>query len=335
MPAPALRAVVIGAGADVWPLHRQRARGDRRAWSRRSATAIGARPGRWRAQPGPAAAHSLGDLLGEPADLAVVLTTAEPACRARNRVPRGGPARARREAAGRRGGGRGRDDRDRRQAAAAARRRAAATHPRGGAGGAARCSPRASSARSSGSICLATWPRRSDYFEVAPWRAAKATSGGGLLLNQAQHDLDLICHLCGPPARVTARLRTALHPVEAEDTAAALLEWPGGALGALHVSSAEADELQRIEVTGTGGRLRLTYGHLEIWRTAPDFREHAADAEAIRSARPPSSSCLPCSVAAAAGTTRSTATSTTRSRDATSWSPRPPPPSPRWSSPMR
>ena len=230
---------------------------------------------RWRAQRGPGPRTRSADLLGEPADLAVVLTPqslhAEHAIaclEAGLHVLVEKPLAVAAAAA------------DAMIATAGRRRRLLAVVLQQRTRDEVREAQRLLAAGGLGEIqrvdLLATWPRRSDYFEAAPWRAAKATSGGGLLLNQAQHDLDLICHLCGPPARVTARLRTALHPVEAEDTAAALLEWPGGALGALHVSSAEADELQRIEVTGTGGRLRLTYGQLEVWRTAPDFREHAA-----------------------------------------------------------
>jgi predicted dehydrogenase len=269
-----VRAVVVGAGADVWPLHRSGLDAigavvaavhdsDSRA-TEAVAGATGAR-----------AAHSLGDLLGEPADLAVVLTPqslhAEHAIaclEAGMHVLVEKPLAVTAAAA------------DAMVATAGRLRRLLAVVLQQRTRAEVQEAHRLLAAGGLGEIqridLLATWPRRSDYFEVAPWRAARATSGGGLLLNQAQHDLDLICHLCGPPGRVTARLRTAVHPVAAEDTAAALLEWPGGALGALHVSSAEADELQRIEVTGTGGRLRLTYGQLEIWRTVPDYREHAA-----------------------------------------------------------
>ncbi len=269
-----LRAVVIGAGADVWPLHRSGLEAigaviaavcdrDRRT-TQALARATGAR-----------AAHSLEDLLGEPADLAVVLTPQSlHAVHAIACLEAGLHVLVEKPLAV------AAADADDMIATAGRRRRLLAVVLQQRTRDEVREAKRLLAAGELGEIqrvdLLATWPRRSDYFELAPWRAAKATSGGGLLLNQAQHDLDLICHLCGSPGRVTARLRTALHPVEAEDTAAALLEWPDGALGALHVSSAEADELQRIEVTGTGGRLRLTYGRLEVWRTAPDFREHAA-----------------------------------------------------------
>lgn len=127
---------------------------------------------------------------------------------------------------------------------------------------------------------LAAWPRRSNYFEPGGWRGTWRGEGGGVLVNQAHHELDLLVHLVGPPAAVMARTSTQLHPIEAEDTAAALLEWPGRALGAVHVSTAEVDVPQRVEVTATGGRLCLTRGRLVVRRSPVDVRDFArADAD--------------------------------------------------------
>jgi len=123
---------------------------------------------------------------------------------------------------------------------------------------------------------LATWPRRSSYFRTAPWRATWAGEGGGILINQGQHDLDLLCWLAGPPAAVFARTSSAMHGREVEDTATALLVWPGGATGTVRLSTAEHDERQRIEATCTGGRLRLTPCRLELRRDEVDFRHYAA-----------------------------------------------------------
>jgi predicted dehydrogenase len=123
---------------------------------------------------------------------------------------------------------------------------------------------------------LATWPRRKTYFEVAPWRGSWRGEGGGVLVNQGQHDLDLLCHLVGSPARVAGWTRTRVHRIEAEDSAQAMLEWQGGAIGSIHLSTAEVDLGQRIELTGTGGRLRLLPGKLELTSNGVDFRDFAA-----------------------------------------------------------
>ena len=123
---------------------------------------------------------------------------------------------------------------------------------------------------------LATWPRRHTYFRTAPWRGTWRGEGGGVLVNQGQHDLDLLCHLAGPPAVVVGWARTRRHPVETEDTVQAMLEWPGGAFGSIHLSTAEMDEAQRIELTGSRGRLRLLRGRLEVASLRGDFGEYAA-----------------------------------------------------------
>jgi predicted dehydrogenase len=123
---------------------------------------------------------------------------------------------------------------------------------------------------------LATWPRRSSYFRTAPWRATWAGEGGGIVLNQGQHDLDLVCWLAGPPAAVFAKTSNATHRQEVEDTAIALLEWPGGATGTVRLSTAEHDQRQRMEATFTQGRLRLTPGRLELRRDEVDFGDYAA-----------------------------------------------------------
>jgi predicted dehydrogenase len=122
---------------------------------------------------------------------------------------------------------------------------------------------------------LGIWPRRTAYFATAPWRASWAGEGGGILINQGQHDLDALCFVAGPPATVRSVTRTAVHPIETEDTAAALLQWPGGALGSVHLSSAELDVAQRIEVTGTAGRLCVRPGRLDLLRNDMDFRDFA------------------------------------------------------------
>jgi predicted dehydrogenase len=123
---------------------------------------------------------------------------------------------------------------------------------------------------------LATWPRRRSYFEVSPWRGTWRGEGGGIMLNQGQHDLDLLCHLAGAPARVIGWAGHRIHHIETEDSAQAMLEWPGGATGGVHISTAEVDLPQRIELTGTGGRLRLTPDKLEAVANGVDFRDFAA-----------------------------------------------------------
>ena len=97
------------------------------------------------------------------------------------------------------------------------------------------------------------WPRTSTYYQGASWRATWRGEGGGILMNQAPHNLDLISYFLGLPERVVAWTRTRLHPIETEDTAQAMLEWADGTLGSLHVSTAEAGRPERLGNRGHGG----------------------------------------------------------------------------------
>jgi len=125
----------------------------------------------------------------------------------------------------------------------------------------------------------AIWTRTAAYYRSGGWRATWDGEGGGVLLNQAPHDLDLICHLVGMPSRVVAWTRNLLHTIETEDTAHAMLEWPGGALGALHTSTAQAGPQGGFEIVGTGGALQIRPGELAFQRFDTDLREFVVQSE--------------------------------------------------------
>ena len=92
-----------------------------------------------------------------------------------------------------------------------------------------------------GRLRLATthvhWWRDDAYYRAAPWRAAMA-GGGGSLMNQGVHNVDLLQWLCGPVAEVTAQYATLAHEIDAEDTTVATLRFADGALGLLSTSTA-------------------------------------------------------------------------------------------------
>jgi predicted dehydrogenase len=124
---------------------------------------------------------------------------------------------------------------------------------------------------------ITPWPRSAAYYGQASWRATWPGEGGGVLMNQAPHDLDLLCHLMGRPDAVVAWTRTILHKVEVEDTATALLRWDtphgNGATGYLHVSTAEAGQQDAIEIVGTGGILKIGVGTLAFEAYDQDVAE--------------------------------------------------------------
>lgn len=134
---------------------------------------------------------------------------------------------------------------------------------------------------------FAAWPRTARYYRVAPWRGTWRNEGGGVLMNQGPHNLDTLAYLLGLPARVVAWNRTRLHAIAAEDTAHALLEWSDGALGTLHLSTAEGGVMERLTVAGTRGALTLEPGSLRAETLARDIRDHIADDAADMYADPP------------------------------------------------
>jgi UDP-N-acetyl-2-amino-2-deoxyglucuronate dehydrogenase len=100
------------------------------------------------------------------------------------------------------------------------------------------------------------WYRPPEYYADSRWRGTRALDGGGVLMNQAIHTIDAMLWLCGPVARVSARVATRLHKIEVEDTAAALFEFASGGFGVFEASTAAFPGLpRRIEVTGTKGTL--------------------------------------------------------------------------------
>jgi len=126
----------------------------------------------------------------------------------------------------------------------------------------------------------AAWPRTARYFKAVPWRGTWLGEGGGVLMNQAPHQLDILCHLFDLPARVLAWTRTALHDIEAEDTVLAMMEWPSGMLGSFHVSTAEVGCAERLEIVGTGGSLQFAKdGALTYERLETDFRTFMAESD--------------------------------------------------------
>jgi predicted dehydrogenase len=125
------------------------------------------------------------------------------------------------------------------------------------------------------------WPRSYRYYSLANWRATWWGEGGGVLLNQAPHDLDLVCHLAGMPKRVISWNRTHLHQIEVEDTISSMLEWENGATGYLHISTAESGPKSDLEVVGTKGSLQIGSGQLNFHEFEADVHEYLRTTDEI------------------------------------------------------
>ena len=102
-------------------------------------------------------------------------------------------------------------------------------------------------------IYMKYW-RDPSYFTASPWRGTFAMDGGGALMNQGIHGIDIIHYLFGKPKLLGARVKTLVHNIETEDTAAALVEYPSGALGVIEASTSSNPGFNRkIEINGSRG----------------------------------------------------------------------------------
>jgi predicted dehydrogenase len=101
---------------------------------------------------------------------------------------------------------------------------------------------------------LVKWYRPPTYYSQSHWRGTWALDGGGALMNQGIHTVDLLLWLLGDVTRVYARAVTALHQIEAEDTVVATLEFASGAVGTLEATTAAFPGYdRRVEITGSKG----------------------------------------------------------------------------------
>ncbi len=128
-------------------------------------------------------------------------------------------------------------------------------------------------------LCVEPWYRTAFYYRTAPWRGSWAGEGGGVLMNQGPHPLDLLCHLVGSPARVTGWTRTRAHAIECEDSAQAMLEYPNGAPGYIYFSTVEAGLHRRTEIVGDRAAVELVEDRLTIHRFAPPLSQHRAESQ--------------------------------------------------------
>ena len=118
---------------------------------------------------------------------------------------------------------------------------------------------------------ITNWYRTQAYYDSGAWRATWAGEGGGVLMNQCPHQLDLWQWICGMPLEVTAFCEEGrFHDIEVEDNATVLVKFPGGADGAFITSTGEFPGTNRLELSGTLGKLVLEGGKLRWWRLHQD-----------------------------------------------------------------
>ncbi len=127
---------------------------------------------------------------------------------------------------------------------------------------------------------MTDWFRTEAYYASGGWRATWKGEGGGVLLNQCLHNLDVMQWLLGMPARVRGFCQLGrFHNIEVEDQVSAYLEYDDGATGTFVSSTGEAPGTNRFEIVGTRGRLVLERDKLAFTRNEADMIQFSKSAK--------------------------------------------------------
>ena len=133
-------------------------------------------------------------------------------------------------------------------------------------------------------LCVEPWFRPAAYYRSASWRGTWKGEGGGVLMNQAPHTLDLLCHLAGQPVKVWGVTRTLAHAIETEDSAQAMLEYANGAPGYLSINTVEHGLRKRTELVGDRAAIELVGDELRVVRFDQPLSQFRAESPEMFSA---------------------------------------------------
>ena len=127
---------------------------------------------------------------------------------------------------------------------------------------------------------LTDWYRTEAYYASGGWRATWKGEGGGVLLNQCLHNLDMVQWLLGMPARVRGFCQLGrFHHIEVEDNVSAYFEYPNGGTGIFVSSTGEAPGTNRFEIAGTRGKVVLERDKLSFTRNETDMLQFSQTAK--------------------------------------------------------
>lgn len=127
---------------------------------------------------------------------------------------------------------------------------------------------------------ITDWYRTQIYYDSGAWRATWSGEGGGVLLNQCPHQMDLVTWICGMPSRVRAFCHVGKwHDIEVEDDVSAYWEYPNGATGVFVTSTGDAPGTNRFEVDLEKGKLVCEDDKLTLYRLSVNEREFCRTAK--------------------------------------------------------
>ena len=139
------------------------------------------------------------------------------------------------------------------------------------------------------SLYMKYW-RDPTYYSSSPWKGTRRFDGGGALMNQGIHGVDLLQYLMGDAKVVQGRAKTLVHDIEVEDTAAALLEFENGALGVIEATTSCYPGFdRRLEIRGDRGYLTLQEDRiLELMINGERIEQPKQEASVVSTAADPS-----------------------------------------------
>ncbi len=121
---------------------------------------------------------------------------------------------------------------------------------------------------------------RNDAYYKDNWHGTWSLDGGGALMNQSIHMVDLLQYLMGPVKSLNAYTATLAHSIEVEDTAVAVLRFSNDALGMIYGTTASfPGQFRRLEITGTGGTAILVENSFKVWQFTSELK---GDREILR-----------------------------------------------------
>ena len=122
---------------------------------------------------------------------------------------------------------------------------------------------------------ITSWYRPQAYYDSGDWRATWSGEGGGVLLNQCPHNLDLWQWICGMPSKVYAHMHLGKwHNIEVEDDVTAYVEYPNGATGTFVTSTGDVPGSNRLEITLEKGKIVVENKKVTVWKSEigePEF----------------------------------------------------------------
>jgi predicted dehydrogenase len=127
---------------------------------------------------------------------------------------------------------------------------------------------------------ITDWYRNQSYYNSGEWRATWDGEGGGVLLNQCPHNLDLLQWICGMPGKVQAFCHEGKwHTIEVEDDVTAYMEYPNGATGVFITSTGDAPGTNRFEIDMERAKLVSENGTLMMYEMEENEREFCFTAQ--------------------------------------------------------